>query len=129
MTGAAISTRWQRSSGLAYNGFGQENASMGVDCGDINNDGWTDFFMTSYQSEFPVYYRNLGSGRFEDATQETHSGIAVFPYVNWGNGLIDFDNDGDRDILHRKRPYRRQCGSLRFEHLVPCKRRCATEFG
>ena len=26
-----------------------------------------DFFMTSYQTELPIFYRNLGDGRFEDA--------------------------------------------------------------
>ncbi len=85
--------------GLAYNAFGQENASMGVDCADINNDGLLDFYMTSYQTENPVYYRNLGEGRFEDATQEAHAGAGLFPYVNWGPGIVDFDNDGDRDIF------------------------------
>jgi hypothetical protein len=84
--------------GLANDGFGQQNASMGVDCGDLNNDGLLDFFMTDYQTELPIFYRNLGNGRFEDATHETQAGISVFPYVNWGNGIVDFDNDGDRDI-------------------------------
>jgi hypothetical protein len=85
--------------GLAYNGLGQENASMGVDCADVNNDGLLDFFMTDYQGEFVVLYRNLGGGRFEDATQETHAGDGSYNHVNWGTGLIDFDNDGDRDIF------------------------------
>jgi len=85
--------------GLAYNGLGQENASMGVDCADLNGDGLLDFFMTDYQGEFVVYYRNLGGGRFEDATQETHAGDGSYNHVNWGTGLIDFDNDGDRDIF------------------------------
>ncbi|MBM4091011.1 MAG: CRTAC1 family protein [Planctomycetes bacterium] len=84
--------------GLANDGFGQQNASMGVDCGDLNNDGLLDFFMTDYQTELPVFYRNLGNGRFEDATHETQAGISVFPYVNWGTGIVDFDNDGHRDI-------------------------------
>ena len=22
-----------------------------------------------------------------------------FPHVTWGNGLVDFDNDGDRDLF------------------------------
>lgn len=85
--------------GLAYNVYGDENASMGVDCGDFDNDGWLDFFMTSYQGEMPVLYRNLGGGRFEDATQTTKAGSTAYPHVNWGIGLIDFDNDGDLDIF------------------------------
>lgn len=85
--------------GLAYNVYGDENASMGVDCGDYDNDGWLDFFMTSYQGEMPVLYRNLGSGRFEDVTQAIKAGTTAYPHVNWGNGLIDFDNDGDLDIF------------------------------
>lgn len=85
--------------GLAYNAYGDENASMGVDCGDYDNDGWFDFFMTSYQGEMPVLYHNLGNGRFEDATHATQAGATAYPYVNWGTGLIDFDNDGDLDIF------------------------------
>lgn len=85
--------------GLAYNNFGDENASMGVDSGDMDNDGLVDFFMTSYQGELPVYYHNLGGGLFEDMTQRTRAGITAFPYVNWGVGLVDFDNDMDLDIF------------------------------
>ncbi len=85
--------------GLAYNVYGDENASMGVDCGDVDNDGWLDFFMTSYQGELPILYRNMGDGRFADVTQTTQAGATAYPHVNWGNGLIDFDNDGDLDIF------------------------------
>jgi enediyne biosynthesis protein E4 len=84
--------------GAAYNSYGMENASMGVDCGDYNNDGWLDFFMTSYQGELPVLYKNLGGG-LEDVTLTTGAGLGAFPHVNWGNGLVDFDNDGDRDLF------------------------------
>lgn len=85
--------------GLGYNAYGQENASMGVDCADINCDGWLDFFMTAYQGEFPVLYRNLGEGRFEDATQETGAGEGSYNHVNWGTGLVDFDQDADVDLF------------------------------
>ena len=85
--------------GTAYNGFGDENASMGVDCGDYDNDGLLDFVMTSYQNEMPVLYRNLGGGVFEDATQISGAGEGSFPYVNWGVGLIDFDSDGHLDVF------------------------------
>ncbi len=33
-------------SGAAYNLYGQENGNMGVDCGDYDNDGWLDLFVT-----------------------------------------------------------------------------------
>ena len=85
--------------GIAYNLYGDENASMGVDCADYNNNGLLDFFMTSYQGELPVLYRNLGNGMMEDATLRTDAGTATLPHVNWGTGLIDFDNDGDRDLF------------------------------
>lgn len=86
-------------SGFAYNGHGDELGSMGIDCGDFDNDGLLDFFMTSYQAELPVLYRNLGNGLFEDVTVLTGAGQGALPYVNWGTGLIDFNNDGWKDIF------------------------------
>jgi hypothetical protein len=85
--------------GAAYNLDGRELGSMGVDCGDYDNDGRLDFFMTSYQRELPVLYRNLGDGFLEDVTVATGAGTGTLPYVTWGNGFVDFDNDGDRDLF------------------------------
>ena len=86
-------------SGTAYNMYGDELGSMGVDCADYDNDGWLDFIMTSYQSELPVLYRNTKDGGFEDVTLATGVGEGSFPYVNWGVGFVDLDNDGDRDVF------------------------------
>ncbi len=86
-------------SGTAFNVYGDELGSMGVDCGDFDGDGDLDFFMTSYQGEFPVLYRNLGNGLFEDATAVTGAGAGTYPYVNWGTGMVDLDNDGDLDLF------------------------------
>ena len=85
--------------GVAYNYSGTWLGSMGVDCGDYDNDGLLDFFMTDYQAEMPALYRNFGQGLFEDATLEARAGIKAFPHVNWGAGFVDFDNDGDRDVF------------------------------
>jgi hypothetical protein len=86
-------------SGTAFNFRGQANGSMGVDCADYDNDGRLDLFVTNYQSEMPVLYRNLGRGLFEDATRAAGITQDIFPHVQWGTGLIDFDGDGDRDLF------------------------------
>ena len=84
--------------GVAYNYFGTPTGSMGVDCGDYDNDGWLDFYVTDFQGEAPVLYRNLGDGFFDDVSRLTGAGQACYNHVNWGSGMMDFDNDGDRDL-------------------------------
>ena len=85
--------------GLAYDLGGTAQGTMGIDCGDYNNDCLLDFYVTSYQRDLATLYKNLGGGSFEDVTRITGAGDGTLPHVTWGNGLVDFDNDGDRDIF------------------------------
>jgi len=85
--------------GLAYDLHGDDQGSMGVDSGDYDNDGWLDFYQTSYAEELAALYRNLGNSMFEDVTMVSGAGAGTMEYVTWGNSLVDFDNDGDRDIF------------------------------
>jgi len=85
--------------GVAVDMSGQEQGSMGVICGDYDNDGRLDFHQTSYQSQLALLYRNLGGGLFEDVTLVTKAGKGTIARVTWGSGLVDFDNDGDRDLF------------------------------
>ena len=86
-------------SAIAYDINGDEQGSMGVDCGDFNNDGLLDFFMTSYQNQLALLYQNLGEQLFQDVTLATGTGTDTLPKVTWGNSLVDFDNDGDLDLF------------------------------
>ena len=85
--------------GTAYDLQGDEQGSMGVDCGDYDNDGLLDFYVTSYEGQLATLYRNLGSSMFEDVTLMTGAGAGTLPHVTWGNSFVDFDNNGFRDIF------------------------------
>ena len=86
-------------SGLAYDTSGNHTGSMGIACGDYDNDGLLDLYVTSYMSEWATLYRNLGSGDYEDVTRGTGAGAGTLPQVTWGTGFVDLDSDGDRDLF------------------------------
>ena len=85
--------------GAAYDLHGDEQGSMGVDCGDFDNDGRLDFHVTSYQRQLATLYRNLGDGMLEDVTLITGAGAGTLEHVTWGSSIVDLDNDGWRDIF------------------------------
>jgi hypothetical protein len=85
--------------GFAYDADGRTLGSRGVECGDYDNNGWLDLFSTSGGAELPVLYKNLGDGSFQDVTLVSRAGVRSLPAVTWGTGLVDFDNDGRRDLF------------------------------
>lgn len=86
-------------SGTAYDVEGNPHGNMGVDAGDFDNDGRTDFYVTAFSREWSVLYRNLGQGLFEDVTRVSGAGEGTFPHVKWGTGFADFDNNGHADLF------------------------------
>ncbi|MDI1240842.1 MAG: CRTAC1 family protein [bacterium] len=85
--------------GSSYSIDGMEQGSMGVTWGDFDNDGLFDLFVTNFASEYNVLYRNLGSRGFLDVSMESKVGVVSKPFVGWGAGFFDFDNDGFLDLL------------------------------
>ena len=85
--------------GIGYNFRGEAHGNMGVDCGDFDNDGRLDFYVTSYQTQLAALFRNFGHGFFQDVTVSSRAGSGTGPNVTWGSGLVDFDNDGQKDIF------------------------------
>lgn len=83
--------------GVAYNEDGQAQAGMGVTVGDFNADGLPDIFKTHFADDLPILYKNSGRGFFEDSSRA--AGFDHTPFVQWGTGLVDFDNDGLPDIF------------------------------
>jgi enediyne biosynthesis protein E4 len=85
--------------GVALSEDGQELGSMGVDFGDYDHDGRLDIFVTNFTEQADNLYRNLGNQSFSDAGWASKTGQPSYPYVKWGTGLVDFDNDGWLDIF------------------------------
>jgi hypothetical protein len=86
-------------SGVALGQEGQQFGSMGVDFGDFDRDGQLDIVVTNYTNQPKELYWNRGAQGFTDLTWDAHIGRSSLPYVSWGTGFIDFDNDGLPDIL------------------------------
>ncbi|TNE55151.1 MAG: CRTAC1 family protein [Bacteroidetes bacterium] len=81
-------------------GLNQTAFAMGANFGDIDNDGYLDFYLgtgnPNYSSLIPnKLFRNLGGQRFGDATISSRLG-----QLQKGHGVsfADVDNDGDQDI-------------------------------
>ncbi len=85
-------------SGVAVNGFGRVEASMGVTVGDVNADGKFDLFMTHVASETNTLYTLTGEDLYDDETSMAGMGSVDLPYTGWGCGLLDIDHDADLDL-------------------------------
>ena len=86
-------------SGAAYDEDGRTFAGMGIDCGDYDNDGYMDVFITTLSNEKYAFYRNNGDLSFTYATNTTAVGQITLLYSGWGTRFVDVDNDGLRDLF------------------------------
>jgi hypothetical protein len=86
-------------SGFALSGDGREQASMGIGVGDYNRDGKVDFFISTFSDDYKTLFRNEGAASFTDATFQSGLVESTIPFLAWGNGFLDFDNDGLLDIF------------------------------
>ena len=85
--------------GLAVNYLGQPTACMGVAAGDVDQNGFTDLFVTNFEGEANCLYLQIEPGHFVDSIQGTGLLKPGVPYVGWGTQFIDADNDSDLDIV------------------------------
>jgi len=72
---------------------------MGVDAGDVDGDGRLDLVKTNFSQDYTSLYRNEGGGLFVDASFRSGLAATLGPYLGWGVGLSDLDNDGLLDLF------------------------------
>ena len=86
-------------SGYALNGDGREIANMGLAAGDYENNGHLSIMNTDFANDYDVLFKNDGTGLFTDASYEAGFGDSNIPFVGFGDGFLDYDNDGWKDLL------------------------------
>src|ERR1017187_546047 len=86
-------------SGFALNKDGREIASMGIAVGDYENNGLLDLFVTDFGDDYKVLYHNDGDASFSDISYKAGIAQTTIPFVGWGDGFLDYDNDGWLDLF------------------------------
>ena len=87
------------STGFALNEEGREQAGMGLALGDYDNDGRVDTYVTNFSDDSNTLRRNLGDAMFEDVTGRLGLRTPTLPFLGWGTGFLDHDNDGWLDLF------------------------------
>jgi enediyne biosynthesis protein E4 len=86
-------------SGYAFNGDGREVANMGIAAGDYENNGHMDLVNTTFSDDYDVVFQNDGTGNFTDVSYKIGVAAPTLPFVGFGDGFLDYDNDGWKDLL------------------------------
>jgi hypothetical protein len=124
--------------GVALPVSGRAEASMGVDAGDIDDDGDDDLIITELTGEGANLLVNDGTGTVEDRSTASALGAATMAFTGFGAVWLDADNDGRLDLaavngtvqiierlrqagdpfpLHQRRQLFRNAGAGRFEEV------------
>jgi hypothetical protein len=85
--------------GTAVSPEGEAKASMGVDAGDVDNDGDEDMFIGELLGQGADLYVNDGTGTFSEESARTGLRAPSLAATTFGAGWFDVDNDGWLDIV------------------------------
>ncbi len=86
-------------SGTAVSGDGSEQGSMGVAIGDYLHTGNFAIYVTNFVDEYNTLYRNNGNYDFTDVSFTAKVAQPTRPFVGWGTGFFDLDNDTWLDLF------------------------------
>ena len=84
---------------VAYTADGAAKAGMGVDAGDISGDGIPDFILTNFNDQYHSLFIGSKTFPYLDRTVASHLAAMSKPFVGWGVKFLDYDNDGNLDVV------------------------------
>jgi len=85
--------------GVAYSADGREQAGMGIDSEDYDNDAWPDIAKANFSDDTNNLYHNDHNGQFTDMAGPSGFGPVSIPFLGFGMKFLDLDNDGWKDIF------------------------------
>lgn len=85
--------------GVAANGMGTTQATMGIGLVDVDGNASPDLFLTTFSNDTNTLHLNLGDGYFDDRSAQFGLTAISRRYLGWGCGFYDFDLDGDEDLF------------------------------
>ncbi len=88
-----------QSSGFAFNKSGREVAGMGLAVGDYDHDGRLDLALTDFSDDNKLLYHNDGQDNFTEVSESMGVAGPSTPFLGWGVGFLDYDNDGWKDLM------------------------------
>ena len=86
-------------SGFALKDDGREQAAMGLGIGDYDNSGHLSLYVTTFSDDYYALYKNEGDANFTDVSFLAGVAAVTIPFLGWGTGFLDYDNDGWKDIF------------------------------
>ena len=95
-------TKWEEialQAEVAFSDNGQPRSGMGVDAGDLENNGWQDLFVANVDQEMFSLYRNEKNETFADVAHVHGVAQATRLLSGWGLKFFDYDNDGSLDLI------------------------------
>jgi hypothetical protein len=86
-------------SGVATNGEGLAQATMGIAIGDVDGNGRPDLFTTNFSSDTNTLHLNADAAYFDDRTARYGVGAPSRRLCGWAAAFVDLDHDGDEDLF------------------------------
>jgi enediyne biosynthesis protein E4 len=84
---------------VAYNQDGMAKAGMGVDAADFSGDGIPDFVVSNFNDQYHSLFIGSKSLLYDDRTVDSHLAALSKSLVGWGAKFLDYDNDGNEDLV------------------------------
>ena len=86
-------------SGYALNQDGRETASMGIAVGDFQNNGFVDLPTLRFPTTTRCSIATMATPTSPTSATRWASRRSPYPFLGWGDGFLDYDNDGWKDLF------------------------------